>query len=276
MFEINDGDILVATDIGPQKKSAMIMDNFYKDPDSVRELCLKSKEVASADNSDLPGPRAAVPVEGLTENLKPLFQQLCSDVKIWGKTLNQKSFDNSWMLSEFICNYLNDETILNKPVGILPHQDSYFGEEKLAYWKWKNVVQHEAGYRIDEEDLIAQYRRDEANFPTTQFGVVIYLNTPEECQGGTNLYSLDDVMTLDIPPQNTYGIITDENGRVSYNVDYKDIKKSMEPGGRWKVEHEFEMVYNRCILYQADVLHGQNIDYGMFTDYDRINQVLFL
>ena len=58
MFEINDGDILVATDIGPQKKSAMIMDNFYKDPDSVRELCLKSKEVASADNSDLPGPRA--------------------------------------------------------------------------------------------------------------------------------------------------------------------------------------------------------------------------
>ena len=36
MYEINDGDILVATDIGPQKKSAMIMDNFYKDTDSVR------------------------------------------------------------------------------------------------------------------------------------------------------------------------------------------------------------------------------------------------
>jgi len=36
------------------------------------------------------------------------------------------------------------------------------------------------------------------------------------------------------------------------------------------------MAYNRMVLYQADTLHGQNVDLGMFSDYNRINQVLFM
>ena len=40
--------------------------------------------------------------------------------------------------------------------------------------------------------------------------------------------------------------------------------------------HEFEMVYNRMALYESRVLHSQNVDLGMFTEYDRINQVLFM
>jgi hypothetical protein len=35
-------------------------------------------------------------------------------------------------------------------------------------------------------------------------------------------------------------------------------------------------VYNRMVLYQADVLHSLNVDLGMFADYNRINQVFFL
>ena len=47
--------------------------------------------------------------------------------------------------------------------------------------------------------------------------------------------------------------------------------------GVWKVEHEFEMVYNRMIMYESDVLHSPNADPTMFKDgYDRINQVVFL
>ena len=42
------------------------------------------------------------------------------------------------------------------------------------------------------------------------------------------------------------------------------------------VEHSFEMVYNRMVLYEADVLHGQNAELGHFTNFDRINQVLFM
>lgn len=57
---------------------------------------------------------------------------------------------------------------------------------------------------------------------------------------------------------------------------FKYIKNSIENDGYWKVEHTFEMVYNRFVLYEAKNLHGQCVDLGMFTDYSRINQVLFL
>ncbi len=234
MFELNAKDIIVASNIGPQKKSAIIIDNFYKDPDSIRELCLNSKESADYDNSDLPGPRSAVKVDGMQKKLRPLFDELCSDLTIWGKSLKRKPYDNSWKLSEFICNYINDETLLKSPVGSLPHQDAY--------------------------KLMEEYY----TIPPTQFGVVIYLNTPEQCQGGTNLYSLDGFMTVDVPPRNVFG------------NTYEAIRNSIIDGDRWKVEHQLEMVYNRCIIFPSDVLHGQSVDLGMFTDYDRIVQVLFL
>ena len=241
MFELNkEHDITVVTGIGPEDRCALIVDDFYQNPEEVRKYAIASEKHSKQSDpqlmSGLPGYRVWEEDKRIRQNLKPFFDGIRNHRDLWRspKKMRPGSWETSWDRAAFICNVMRENN--RDPGGGIPHIDSF----------------------------------------DVQFGVVIYLNTPEECQGGTNLYSLDDVMTLDIPPQNTYGIITDENGRVSYNVDYKDIKKSMEPGGRWKVEHEFEMVYNRCILYQADVLHGQNIDYGMFTDYDRINQVLFL
>ena len=235
MFEINDDNIIVASDIGPQKKSAIIIDNFYKDPHSIRELCLRSKKNSTYDNSDLPGPRSVVYHDNVKKKLKPLFDELCSDFRIWGKSLKRKDYNDNWESAEFICNYINDDSLLKSPVGSLPHQDAYKLMEEFNTF-----------------------------LPPTQFGVVIYLNTPEECNGGTNLYSLHGFMTVDSPPRNTFG------------NTYHMINDSIVNGDRWKVEHELEMVYNRCIIFPSDVLHGQSIELGMFTDYDRIVQVLFL
>ena len=42
MFEVHQPiDVKLARDIGPQKRSAIIIDNFYENPDEVRELCLR-------------------------------------------------------------------------------------------------------------------------------------------------------------------------------------------------------------------------------------------
>ena len=57
---------------------------------------------------------------------------------------------------------------------------------------------------------------------------------------------------------------------------FDHIHWSLFNNDRWRVEHEFEMVYNRMALYESRVLHSQNVDLGMFTEYDRINQVLFM
>jgi hypothetical protein len=45
---------------------------------------------------------------------------------------------------------------------------------------------------------------------------------------------------------------------------------------KWNVELEFEMVYNRMIMYEADLLHAQWYAEDAFTNCDRIAQVLFL
>ena len=38
MFEVNEKlDITVVSDIGNEKRCALIIDNFYKDPDSIRD-----------------------------------------------------------------------------------------------------------------------------------------------------------------------------------------------------------------------------------------------
>jgi len=36
------------------------------------------------------------------------------------------------------------------------------------------------------------------------------------------------------------------------------------------------MVYNRCVVYESETLHMQWMNERMFTDHDRIAQVLFM
>ena len=53
MFELNDKlEVKVAKEIGPNKKSVVLIDNFYKDPDSIRELCFNTE---TNDDPDLIG-----------------------------------------------------------------------------------------------------------------------------------------------------------------------------------------------------------------------------
>ena len=66
------------------------------------------------------------------------------------------------------------------------------------------------------------------------------------------------------------------NVRQEYLFQQQDFIGHSGKSLTWKIECDVEMVYNRMFLYQADVLHSQNVDLGMFTDYDRINQVLFM
>tara|TARA_A100001035_G_scaffold202018_1_gene162275 strand:- start:213 stop:926 length:714 start_codon:yes stop_codon:yes gene_type:complete len=237
MFELSkELDIKVASDIGPNKKNAVVIDNFYANPDEVRNLCLQSKQITSEDNpgliGNLPGNRVFIETEEVSKNLKNLFLMICSDFYLWQRPFNVTAFNSKWDGMGFMCNVINDSTLLNNPSGITPHQDSYPGEH----------------IALD-----------------TQFGSVIYLNTPEECTGGTNIYSFDGRTTL------PYGSDIEQQCGKSFDDINSGLKKYP-----WKVEHEFEMIYNRCILYEADILHGQNVDLGMFVEYDRINQTLFM
>ena len=247
MFDLSDDlEVKVLKDIGPQKKSVVVIDNFYKDPDSVRQLCLDShKRNDPGLLSYLPGERVYLETSAVKQKIKHVFDDLCFDTNIWsgGRWQNKEWYEREWGRAAFMCNVINDKTLLAKPDGIIPHQDKY--------------------------DL---------SMPPlfTQFGAVIYLNTPEECAGGTNLWSFDGQMSL--PFKGPTGIEAPSYDQDSMTEEeiFDHIHWSLLNNDRWRVEHEFEMVYNRMALYESRVLHSQNVDLGMFTEYDRINQVLFM
>ena len=53
MFEINDPEITLVSKIGNENRNALIIDNFYKNHDEVREYALSSKRYSHQDNPDL-------------------------------------------------------------------------------------------------------------------------------------------------------------------------------------------------------------------------------
>ena len=267
MFELNgDAKVTAFKDINTER-SAIVVDDFYKDPDEVRELALSLKY---GDGSDLiggfPGIRASLGTPEVKEKLYNLYLDLCSN-KLWkgkvqktqlledgsfriplrrkNKPFDVEDFERNWDNQGFMVNITNDYFLKRNPLGIIPHQDY-----------WENKPDWDSSY---------------------QFGSVIYLNTPEECAGGTNLYSYRGEMSM-IGDPITVGETYNINGPVleSFSEEQKFKYTKDKVNKQYTVEFEADMVYNRMFLYQSDVLHSADVDLGMFTNYNRMNQIFFL
>ena len=230
-----------------QGRTVYIVDDFYKDPDEVRELALSLKYgVAPGLVSGFPGMRGSLETFELKEKLYNIYLDLCRNCG----SLREDDFERNWDRQGFMVNSTNDSLIVKNPLQEIPHQD---------YWEG------------DPEDV-----------STYQFGSVIYLNTPDECAGGTNLYSWkgEISISLDRKPEwlqnmsETYDITGPVLTSMSDDYKFKMIKDKVNRD--YNCELKAEMKYNRMVLYQSDILHKGDIDLGMFADYNRINQVFFL
>ena len=81
-------------------------------------------------------------------------------------------------------------------------------------------------------------------------------------------------------PYTAYLIQYEVEGKVEHDIAMGDsqvelfdhIKSYIDNS----IEHTFEMVYNRMVLYEADVLHGPSVELGKFKNFSRITQVLFM
>ena len=242
MFEINPNHKVTVDNVNG--RTVVVLDNFYKNPDEVRKLALTSGKSRNPSLiNGLPGERVFMETDEVKKNLKPVFDEYClSD--IWSTNIDKKMYEFQWDAVGFMVNIMNQKSVVEEPWLSIPHQDRY---------------------------------SNDIGTDLTQFGVVIYLNTPEECDGGTNLYSYKGMMSL---PYNTMDYIDkpdgfDEDVRTQEQV-YPFIRNWLYGDREWRVEYEAEMVYNRCVFYESDVMHSQNIDIGMFTEHNRMNQVFFL
>jgi len=258
MFELNgDAKVVAFKDI--KGRSAIVVDDFYRNPDEVRELACDLKYSEDPELvGGFPGMRGSLNTSEVKEKLYNIYLDLCSN-KLWkgkvqrtqlledgsfkipllqkNRLFNIDEFNKNWDNLGFMVNVTNDTYLKKNPLGIIPHQD---------YWK-----------------------NEPSEKSTFQFGSVIYLNTPDECAGGTNLYSHNGEMSIpsDWQPEWMRGVD---------DVTFEYIKAKVNGNNPYTVEFEADMVYNRMVLYQSDVLHSADVDLGMFTDKYRLNQVFFM
>jgi len=234
MFELNPAlDITVIKDIGPNRISAVTIDNFYLDPYEVRRYVDNARQdPENVQSVHHYGDRLYVPTKEISKNVKPIFDELCFDSDIWGnKEVDKTVYQKNWNDLGLIVNLNDEENILANPLGIIPHQDTY------------------TTYRCPNH-----------------FGCVVYLNTPDECKGGTLLYSFMDDMTVD---ESIMKIWEDEK-------DFDMMRMNVDHAISLKCEFRLNMAWNRCVLYPSDILHCPEMERGWFVDHQRLAQVMFL
>ena len=273
MFELNSNcKEQVIKNIGPDNRTVVVIDNFYENPSEIKELAVQAEKWRRDELiKGLAGERCYIETKEFKENTKSIFDKYCLDGSLWKHSFSDRMYQCHWDNAGFLCNIMNSNSIGADPWLSIPHQDSY----STSY------IDSSGGY-VDEHGVTRGIvgQCTQSTFDYNQFGVVIFLNYPDECQGGTNLYSYKGNMSL---PYNVMDYIDkpemfDDIVKTPDDV-WNFLREWMRGGydGVWTVEHEFKMVYNRLIMYESDVLHSPNADPTMFTDgYDRINQVVFL
>jgi hypothetical protein len=218
VFEINDNLSATVFTIGPKKSKVVIVDNFYKNPNMVRELALA---IPPTHNSRilryLPGSR--IDAFYNLEHFASVFDELIRNVFLSKEQRNlvNSNLDLIFKSATFCVNVLQSTDL----PAVVPH--------------------------IDNRDAF-------------RFAATIYLNTPEECAGGTSFYtyngSQDGPTSIDDGKQDNY--VTDSVGL-------------------WEKIFLAEMKFNRMVLYEQNILHTAYIKPGMFeNNVYRLAQMFFI
>ncbi len=227
-FAVNEQLDILVKEVGPSKAKVVIVDNFYKNPELVRNLALmippSTDEVLAAN---LPvGPdsgriNSSYKLGTVGKHIEEIFKIAVPEVY---QNLPYNYFSSVFNNATFLCNVMTSN---NLPPRV-PH--------------------------CDESMSMADY------------AVSVYLNTPEECAGGTGLYTFKDYRW-----GNNSNRTLDFEGTVP--IDYY----LTDDAGDWKLIELIEMKFNRLIMYPQKHYHTAYIKPDMFLNGTyRINQMFFI
>ena len=230
VFEVNPEYELSVIELEPERARIAVIDNFYKNPDLVRDLALAiPPSVNERILNNLPYGLDSGRINAfyIMDHLGSTYDEIIK--KVWPEIHQQYEPDyflESFKRATFMVNVM---TSTNLPPR-LPHVDS-------------------ADRRF--------------------FASAVYLNTPDECAGGTAFYTFDGKL---------------------YASDLSVSAKTLDIGGTqpsdhftvddcgdWKRVGMAEMKYNRMIIYSQNVFHSAYIKPDMFVDgVYRLNQQFFI
>ena len=201
MFEINP-NLNVKIKFVDGKQIFEIKD-FYLNPDGVRDYALKSKKYTREDNQDLLA--YSIGRRVCEDDLRLSF--FMKDVfeqlcnhSGWHIKFEKEHHEYRWSGMRFMVNVTNNQEILDDGRDYIAHVDG----------------------------------------PDNKWACVVYLNTPNECAGGTEFHS--------------------------YVKEYD----------RTKIVYTSKMEYNKAVLYDANMIHGAIMNTDMFKHHDRLVQIMFM
>lgn len=227
VFAINENLTYEIVKVGALENKVVIVDNFYKNPELVRDLALS---IPPTNNerilTNLPAGKTSGRINAFytLDDLGKSYDTIIREV--WPDICQQYQpdyFFESFKRSTFMVNVMTSE---NLPPRV-PHTD----------------------------------------FPDPRvFASAIYLNTPEECAGGTAFYSFGGSCI---------------GRKCPSTIDIAETTKPdhfvVDDCGDWKLEYVAEQRWNRMIIYSQALYHTPYIKPGMFVgDTYRLNQQFFI
>lgn len=224
-FAVNDDFDIQVLEVGPRKAKVIVVDNFYKKPELVRDLALM---IPPTTNERILTNLPSGPTSGRINAFYILDHMATAFEKIYKAVLPEiyaqmypEAIQDSFKNATFMVNVMTSENLPPRP----PH--------------------------IDYPDERA-------------YAALIYLNTPEECAGGTGFYTFDGMQT---------GFTSHVDAENTQLPDHF----MCESVGAWEKVEMVEMKWNRMVMYPQAIYHNAYIKPGMFTgDQYRINQVFFI
>jgi hypothetical protein len=240
---INEGEVFALSDeitveMGTAGDySVAIIDNIYKNPEMVRELFFQIPPTdAFHIKGGCTGPRIHCMLD--QRRLATVFLSVAKKMFDYAKDWEYESAEECFCNSGFIGNLLQNETML-RDIRV-PHLDAPLDTlmETILANPTKMIYEHNG------------------------MAGLIYLNTPEECAGGTRMFKYKGSQTLPVPEE-----------ELDYDLDHY----IMDTEGDWECIYEIEMKWNRLVIYPAYIFHAPWIepDMGFEGDRWRINQVIF-
>ena len=193
-------------------RKIFVIDNFYKNPDQVRNYALSCELKCGKEYcGSLVGKRVVEDNQEMRDNLRPIFTTLCNQKEWNNLEYDEDEFQKKWDNMKFMVNHTTHDDIMDK-----------FTDTVYCYTHHKDDI----GYK---------------------WAALVYLNTDEECNGGTNFYRQWE--------DHAYGY--------DYNLK-SDIMFTSE------------MKYNTMVLYEARQTHGAILDRKMYKQHPRLAQVFFM
>jgi len=171
MFELSEKlNVVAINEIGPENRSAMLIDNFYQNPDEVRNLALrlpKREEINLVNHHS--ETRTVLETEEVRKNTERLFKELLYYNEFWGRPTDRSFIEKNMEFMPFLVDWIDQDTVAKQPLQLLPHQ-VYYPENPSPF----------------------------------QFTIEIFLNKNMPNCGGTDLWSFAGKTTVDEDMKNMY------------------------------------------------------------------------